>query len=79
MADLEILAHHTLLLLEQRLARLEFLLTGHASPAANGPAKKPKSIRHRLRALDHSLNALTDSSPLLRLCKSPASDPDQVS
>jgi hypothetical protein len=74
MADLETLAHHTLLLLEQRLARLEFLLAGHATPPTNGAkegsTKNPKSIQYRLRALDRALNSLTVSSPLLRLCKS---------
>jgi hypothetical protein len=82
MADLETLAHHTLLLLEQRLARLEFLLSGHETPASNGaqdgPAKTQKSIQHRLRALDRSLSTLTDTSPLLRLCKPPCPTPDKL-
>lgn len=73
-------AADTIELLETRLRRLEYLLTGNASwsgepiPVSPGPVPQKESVSSRLAALEHGLRGLGAKVPavkdVLRLCTS---------
>ena len=67
-------AAQTLTLLESRLRRLEYLVSGHASLSPTttisdttppSPAQKQQAVSQRLSNLEHDLQTLAKKSPLV--------------
>jgi len=64
--ELESIAFNTLLLLEWRLRRLEFMITGQTTPSVDIVSSN-EPITNRIQRLQRSLYRLSTNSPLLRL------------